>query len=39
MRIVPGVAGALPRRDRIIVAGLLLLIAALAWAFTSIKRF
>lgn len=30
----PGAAGPLPRLDRIIVAGLLLLVAALAWAFT-----
>src|ERR1700730_12066139 len=30
----PFAAGTLPRLDRIIVAGLLLLVAALAWAFT-----
>ncbi len=30
----PSEAGAPPRRDRVIVAGLLLLVAALAWAFT-----
>jgi predicted metal-binding membrane protein len=29
-----GMAGAVTRRDRVIVAGLLLLVAALAWAFT-----
>ena len=30
----PVAADTLPRRDRIILAGLLLLVAALAWAFT-----
>ena len=29
-----GVTGALTRSDRVVVAGLLLLVAALAWAFT-----
>ena len=36
MRIVPpGAADGLPRRDLITIAGLLLLVAALAWAFTA----
>jgi hypothetical protein len=30
----PVAGGGLPRLDRIIVAGLLLLVAAVAWAFT-----
>ena len=30
----PGAAGRLPRLDRLVVAGLLLLVAALAWGFT-----
>jgi predicted metal-binding membrane protein len=34
MKPKPGSAGASPRLDRLIVAGLLLLVAALAWAFT-----
>jgi hypothetical protein len=33
----PVAADTLPRRDRIILAGLLLPVAALAWAFTLTK--